>query len=465
MSYIWPLDATVPISVVGGIVRDFGSSPNDGINPAGGHTGDDYAAVIGTPVRAPGDGVIAFEGWVEGEYWQNPWWLDGKGGIVCVLDCGDNEPTFIMGHLSRTVVDKGQWVKKGDIIAYTGNTTTIPGGVGPHLHFEALPPGYILNGPTYGRVDPARYCAGYWADAAPDQTTTSSAFVFGIDVSMHQASIDISATGTRWVAIKATEGIGYADTALDSNLASARAAGVPVYFYHFARPTADNDATIEADCFVRNVQPRYQPGDGIVLDWEAENQDDTAWAKTWLDAASARLGLDAWIYMNTSTATTHDWAAVQAKYPLWQADYGPNTEHGFGTARTRPDAPGWNVAAWQYSSVGRLPGYAGDLDLNIIYRTENNMAITEADAKAIAHQLLIKEAWTGGPQVSLVLKALYEGFYVGGDSTVDGESLMTTLGKILTKSADPAAIAAAMPTALAQQVAAELGKRLQGEAA
>lgn len=442
-SYCWPLDASVPISVVYGIKRDFGSSPNDGINPSGGHTGNDYAANIGTPVRAPGDGVIAFEGWIQGAYWQNPWWLDGKGGIVCVLDCGDTEPTFIMGHLDRTIVDKGQRVRKGQIIGYTGNTTTIPGGVGAHLHFEALPPGYILNGPTYGRVNPARYCTEYWTGTIAPQgdvkPAPSAGPVYGIDISMHQAGINVSATGAKWVCIKATEGIGYKDPALDGNLASARAAGAVVAFYHFARPTKDNDAVVEADWFVKTLHGRFRPGDGLVLDWEAENQHDTAWAKRWLDSVSSRLGTTAWVYMNTSTAKAHDWSAVKPTYPLWLADYGANTDRGFGTSRSLPSVPGWTVAAWQYSSAGRLPGYAGDLDLNIIYQSQGiDMALSKADIQL----LLNTPAYDGGPTISQVLKDLHLAW-------LPGES-----GK---RDAGPAYLANLQTQAAVQAVAAKAG--------
>ena len=457
-SYCWPLDKSIPISIVYGILRDFGSSPNDGINPSGGHTGNDYAAPIGTPVRAPGDGRIAFEGWIQGEYWQNPWWLDGKGGIVCVLDCGDTEPTFIMGHLSKTVVDKNQWVKKGDIIGYTGNTSTIPGGVGAHLHFEALPPGYILNGPTYGRVNPNRYCTSYWTgsiapqgDIKPSQPATGP--IFGIDISMHQRGINVAATGAKWVAVKATEGIGYADPAYTANVASCRAAGVPVYHYHFARPTPENDPVVEADWFVKTVQGQMKPGDGAVLDWEAENQHNTAWAKRWLDTVGSRLGVDTWIYMNTSTAKAYDWSAVQKGYPLWLADYGTNTDKGFSTSRSLPNVPGWSIAAWQYSSAGRLPGYGGDLDLNIVYKTQGiDMALTKADMMF----LLNYPAYDGGPSISQVLKDTHLAWTPGESGKRDaglGYAAIAPLQAAVNALAEKAGIT---PDELAAQVAAQL---------
>lgn len=140
----------------------FGQNPG-GYNPAGGHTGIDAAIAAGTPIYAPADGWIEFEGWFgtqDGS--DNPWLLTDGGGIQVVQNCGDGKPQFHVAHMSATVVNKGQWVKQGDLLGYSGNTgrwTT-----GPHAHFEALPPVYTLNTPTYGRVDPSIYCKTYRED-------------------------------------------------------------------------------------------------------------------------------------------------------------------------------------------------------------------------------------------------------------------------------------------------------------
>lgn len=140
----------------------FGQNPG-GYNPAGGHTGIDAAIAAGTPLLAADDGWIEYEGWFgtqDGS--DNPWLLTDGGGIQIVLNCGDNKPNVNYAHLSATVVNKGQWVKKGQLIGYSGNTgrwTT-----GPHCHLEAVPPGYNLRTNTYGRVDPSIYCKTYWED-------------------------------------------------------------------------------------------------------------------------------------------------------------------------------------------------------------------------------------------------------------------------------------------------------------
>lgn len=140
----------------------FGQNPG-GYNPAGGHTGIDGAIPAGTPIYAPSDGWIEHEGWFgtqDGS--DNPWLLTDGGGIQVVQNCGEDQPQFHVAHMSATVVNKGQWVKQGDLLGYSGNTgrwTT-----GPHAHFEALPPVYNLNTNTYGRVDPSIYCKTYWED-------------------------------------------------------------------------------------------------------------------------------------------------------------------------------------------------------------------------------------------------------------------------------------------------------------
>lgn len=156
--YIWPFPASITIG------QHFRDLPNNGVNPAGGHTGDDFPCSEGTPVRAPGNGRVVKAGTfalMNGA--DNQWWYTPMGGNTIVLDCGDTEPTFGFSHLSSFAVNEGDWVAQGQVIGYTGNTGT---STGPHCHFEAIPPGYDLHSDTYGRVDPATYCTGYFDGSA-----------------------------------------------------------------------------------------------------------------------------------------------------------------------------------------------------------------------------------------------------------------------------------------------------------
>ncbi len=97
------------------------------LNTIRAHKGIDYAAPIGTPVRAAGDGRVLFVG-VRGGY-GNLVELGHSGGV-----------TTVYGHLSRFAngLKVGQHVTQGTLIAYVGMTGL---ATGPHLHYE-----YRVNG-------------------------------------------------------------------------------------------------------------------------------------------------------------------------------------------------------------------------------------------------------------------------------------------------------------------------------
>lgn len=85
------------------------------------HKGTDFAAAIGTPVKATADGVVELTGQ------QN-----GYGNVVMIKHQG--RYTTVYGHLSRFGKFKsGQRVAQGDVIGYVGMTGMTSG---PHLHYE-----------------------------------------------------------------------------------------------------------------------------------------------------------------------------------------------------------------------------------------------------------------------------------------------------------------------------------------
>jgi len=91
------------------------------------HKGVDYAAPTGTPVRAAGDGRVAFIG------------RRGGYGNLVELDHARGVSTAY-GHLSRFArgVREGMRVSQGQLIGYVGMTGLASG---PHLHYE-----YRING-------------------------------------------------------------------------------------------------------------------------------------------------------------------------------------------------------------------------------------------------------------------------------------------------------------------------------
>lgn len=148
----------------------FSWNPSNGVNPVGGHTGDDWAVNVGTPVHAAADGIIRHSSWLTENYLDNDWWLTQMGGDTLVLDAQDangnsyNLPTFVYAHLLDSTAPVGARVKKGQVIGLSGNSGTAT--TGPHCHAEVLPPNWDWNNGTYGRVDPE-----LWFDEWPDDMT------------------------------------------------------------------------------------------------------------------------------------------------------------------------------------------------------------------------------------------------------------------------------------------------------
>ena len=191
----------------------------------------------------------------------------------------------------------------------------------------------------------------------------------GIDISSWQRDINLSAVKADFVIVKATEGIGYVDKSCDMFFQKALSLGKKLGFYHFARPR--NDAVREAQYFYNNTKNYF--GEAIpILDWEAENKSDVAWAKRWLDEVYRLSGVKPLIYMSESVANAYNWSSVaNADYGLWVAKYrdnNPDYNYNMANAGTRPRVKWWKFyCIWQWTSTGRLNGYSGNLDCNVFY--------------------------------------------------------------------------------------------------
>lgn len=165
----------------------FRSHPESPYNPAGGHTGDDWAMPAGTPIYAPCDGIIRNSGWLTANYLANPWWLTEFGGDTLVIDGMDANgrtetmPTFIIAHLSDSTAPVGKRVKKGELIGISGNSGTAT--TGPHAHIEVLPPNWDWNNGVYGRVDPQSYFSE-WPGEVTAQSTPAPAKPKGLFVTL-----------------------------------------------------------------------------------------------------------------------------------------------------------------------------------------------------------------------------------------------------------------------------------------
>lgn len=89
------------------------------------HNGIDISAPVGTPIMAADEGVVLATGNTD-KYCPR-----GAYGRYVVINHNNNLATMY-AHLSLIKVERGQQLKRGDLVGYTGNTGL---STGPHLHF------------------------------------------------------------------------------------------------------------------------------------------------------------------------------------------------------------------------------------------------------------------------------------------------------------------------------------------
>ena len=106
--------------------------PIDGFNKM--HQGTDFAAPMGTPIMASGDGIVKKASWC-------------GGGGNCVVIKHNSTYQTIYAHMSKFAsgIRSGVRVKQGQIIGFVGSTGK---STGPHLHYEVVVNGKRINSQT-----------------------------------------------------------------------------------------------------------------------------------------------------------------------------------------------------------------------------------------------------------------------------------------------------------------------------
>ena len=121
--------------VRGPVNSDFGKRSSPWAQSSGleFHSGLDIGAAHGTRVSAPAPGTVVFAG-THPEY-----------GITLIIDHGHDLKT-LYGHLSKVMAAVGDTVRRGEVVAHTGNTGR---SSGPHLHYEIQVAGQPVDPRSY----------------------------------------------------------------------------------------------------------------------------------------------------------------------------------------------------------------------------------------------------------------------------------------------------------------------------
>ena len=118
---------TYPCSAV--ITSPFGYRSHPVFRVRSFHSGVDFGAGYGTPIKAANGGIVIYSGWYSGY------------GKTVIISHGNQEST-LYAHMSEIGVSKGDKVVQGNAIGKIGSTGI---STGPHLHFEFRKNGKPMN--------------------------------------------------------------------------------------------------------------------------------------------------------------------------------------------------------------------------------------------------------------------------------------------------------------------------------
>lgn len=201
--------------------------------------------------------------------------------------------------------------------------------------------------------------------AAAERTVTA----FGIDVSVHQGTIDWDTVAPQidFAIIRCGYGSDYTsqdDRQWQTNADACTRLGIPFGVYLYSYALTDESALSEAEHVLRLLEG-YDPALPVYLDLEDSSiskncsaEDILRHATIFCEAIEA-AGYRAGIYANYYWWTTFLTAPEYDQWDRWLARYAdePDYEKEF--------------SFWQYSSTGRISGIKGNVDLNRCYREIN----------------------------------------------------------------------------------------------
>lgn len=182
--------------------------------------------------------------------------------------------------------------------------------------------------------------------------------IVGNDISKWQGDIDFNVykNNSNFLIIKVSDGNGYVDPKFTRNQSECRRVGLPLGYYHFARPDLGNSPEVEAEFFLKTIG-ELRENEFLCLDYEPKSNPFPVvdWCKRFLDLVKSRTGCKPFIYLNKSQVRGYDWRPVAEEgYPLWLASYDGITIIGV-----------WSfLAMHQWTSSQSVPGISGNVDGN-----------------------------------------------------------------------------------------------------
>ena len=205
-----------------------------------------------------------------------------------------------------------------------------------------------------------------------------AATYFGIDCAKWQGAIDwakVKKAGVQFAILKVTQKNNTVESAFEKNYKGCIDQGIPVGVYRYVYAKTAAAATAEAKAIVSVLKGKKIPC-GVWLDME--DSSIRGIGKSALNAviAAERQVLEAAGYQVGIYCNQNWYNSVldvdKLDLPFWIAKYGTNN----GKQQAKPVVKSKHILwGWQYSSVGRVSGISGSVDVNVAYQDPGGTAV------------------------------------------------------------------------------------------
>lgn len=189
----------------------------------------------------------------------------------------------------------------------------------------------------------------------------------GFDISKYQDGINLWAVPSDFVIVQHSCG-NYIEPTFEAQVSGALRAGKSLGLYHFI---TGSDGEIET--FVNGIKG-YAGKAVVALDWETGGGLNSRWGdwdylREFIEAIQKNLGVNPLLYASADVYQQLRDLGSETNCGLWIAQYADDNPTGYQSAPWNEGA--YDMALYQYTSAGRLPGWGGDLDLDLFYGNGN----------------------------------------------------------------------------------------------
>ena len=241
----------------------------------------------------------------------------------------------------------------------------------------------------------------------------------GIDVSNYQAGMNLNAVPHDFALVLATYGTTFVDHSCNSFVSTLKAENKPWGVYHYCTGSQG-----EADYFINNIRGYVHQGI-LALDWESggnKQWGNTDYLASLIRRVKSLSGVNPVIYTPASAYNSVAPVARSLNCAMWVADYATMNPTGYQASPWHENEYG--MILFQYSSNGRLAGYARALDLDKAYidaqQWREYAMVTEtpaAPAPSVNRQQLVDECWGTLPEGDYIINNIASQEYVITDDT------------------------------------------------